>query len=258
MKAGVVYLAEIKFCNQGESGLVVEFGTSIDPAINAAVHRIAGRLRQELPKGIDAVVPTYRSLMIYFDPLVISRAELKQAVEKIQASLSGPATGEKEGRKVIIPTCYGGEFGPDLSFVASHAGLEPDEVIRIHSSTAYKLYMIGFTPGFPYLGGMSEKIATPRLEKPRTCIPAGSVGIAGTQTGLYPMESPGGWQLIGRTPLKVFNPEAADPFLYVAGDYLQFEPVSSVEYAAIETAVAAGTYQPKILPLEQLAGGEGA
>ena len=117
--------------------------------------------------------------------------------------------------------------------------------------------MIGFTPGFPYLGGMSEKIAAPRLEKPRTCIPAGSVGIAGTQTGLYPMESPGGWQLIGRTPLKVFNPAADNPFLYVAGDYLKFESVSLEEYAALEESVNAGTYRPKIEPWAKPQGGEG-
>ena len=249
-------MAGIKFCNQGESGLVVELGTTIDQEINTTVHRLAASLRKEFTTEIDAVVPTYRSLMIYFNPLQVSRNEVKQRVEKIYAQVSVAAAAEQQSRVVYIPTCYGGEFGPDLPFVASNAGLEPAEVIRIHTSTAYKLYMIGFTPGFPYLGGMSEKIATPRLQKPRTCIPAGSVGIAGTQTGLYPMESPGGWQLIGRTPLKVFNPAAANPFLYVAGDYLKFEPVSPEEYAAIAEEVDAGRYRPRIEPWAQLQGGE--
>ena len=188
--------------------MVVELGTTIDQEINAVVHRLAASLRKEFTTGIDAVVPTYRSLMIYFNPLLISRDEIKLRVEKIYANVSEAARAEQQSRVVYIPTCYGGEYGPDLPFVASHTGLEPAEVIRVHTSTAYKLYMIGFTPGFPYLGGMSEKIAAPRLQKPRTCIPTGSVGIAGTQTGLYPMESPGGWQLIGRTPLKVFDPAA--------------------------------------------------
>ena len=205
--------------------------------------------------GIDAVVPTYRSLMIYFNPLQVSRNEIKNRVEKIHTGMSADLSEEQQSRVVYIPTCYGGEFGPDLPFVANHTGLEPAEIIRIHASTAYKLYMIGFTPGFPYLGGMSEKIAAPRLEKPRTCIPAGSVGIAGTQTGLYPMESPGGWQLIGRTPIRVFNPEAENPFIYAAGDYLKFEPVTAEEYAAIEADVRDGRFVPRIESIEGLRGG---
>ncbi len=250
-------MAGIKFCNQGESGLVVELGTTIDQEINATVHRLAASLQQEFTSGINAVVPTYRSLMIYFDPLQVSRNEIKVRVENIYAKVAADTATTQQCRVVYIPTCYGGDFGPDLPFVASHTGLDPAEVILIHTSTAYKLYMIGFTPGFPYLGGMSEKIAAPRLEKPRTCIPAGSVGIAGTQTGLYPMESPGGWQLIGRTPLKVFNPSSTKPFLYVAGDYLKFEAVSPAEFAAIESEVAAGRYQPRIEPWEPLRGGVG-
>ena len=249
-------MAEIKFCNQGESGLVVELGSTIDPAINADVHRLAAGVHNAFPAGIDAVVPTYRSLMIYFDPLQLTRNEIKNRVKEMYAGLSADATAEQQTRVVHIPTCYGGEFGPDLPFVASHTGLDQAEVIRIHASAAYKLYMIGFTPGFPYLGGMSERIAAPRLEKPRTCIPAGSVGIAGVQTGLYPMESPGGWQLIGRTPLKVFDPSADNPFLYVAGDYLKFDPVSQEEYTLIEEAVRAGTYRVKMERLMQPQGGE--
>ena len=145
----------------------------------------------------------------------------------------------------MIPTLYGGEAGPDLEFVAGHNQLTPAEVVRIHSSVPYRIYMIGFTPGFPYLGGMSEKIAAPRLKTPRTKIPAGSVGIAGTQTGLYPVESPGGWQLIGRTPLQVFDPRSEQPFIYSAGDFLQFQPVSATEYESIRQDVERGVYQPQ-------------
>ena len=246
---------EIKFCNQGESGLVVEFGSKIDPEVNALVHRLSAQVKTEISAGVDAVAPTYRSLTIYFNPLKISRDEIKTRVRKIHAGLSADARAEQQSRVVYIPTCYGGEFGPDLPFVSRHTGLDQAEIVQIHSSTAYMLYMIGFTPGFPYLGGMSEKIAAPRLEKPRTVIPAGSVGIAGTQTGLYPMESPGGWQLIGRTPIKVFDPANKNPFLYSAGDYLKFEPVSQEEYAAIATKIRAGTYRPKIEPVPELQGG---
>ena len=141
-----------------------------------------------------------------------------------------------------IPVLYGGEMGPDLPFVAEHAGLSEEEVIRIHSSTEYLIYMLGFTPGFTYLGGMSEKIATPRLKQPRVKIPAGSVGIAGTQTGVYPIDSPGGWQLIGRTPVKMYDPDRETPILPEAGQYIKFYPVTQEEYDAIRKEVDAGTF----------------
>ena len=234
----------LKFLSQGESGLVVEFGNAIDPAVNTLVHSLARRVSAECGNVVEAVIPTYRSFLIFFDPLLVSRQELVEKIEKLAAA-PADSTAAAAVKTILIPTLYGGEAGPDLEFVAGHNQLTPAEVVQIHSSVPYRIYMIGFTPGFPYLGGMSEKIAAPRLKTPRTKIPAGSVGIAGTQTGLYPVESPGGWQLIGRTPLQVFNPRSEQPFIYSAGDFLQFQPVTATEYELIRQDVERGVYQPQ-------------
>jgi len=239
-------MQKIRMLKAGEQGLVVEFGTEIDPAVNAQVHRLAKILTDELPEQILEVVPTYRSLMVYFDPLVIGRENLQENIARYLTSLETVAAASDTTRIITIPVSYGGEFGPDLEFVARHNCVTEDEVIAIHTSTPYLVYMIGFTPGFPYLGGMSERIATPRLKTPRVKIPAGSVGIAGKQTGIYPIESPGGWQLIGRTPLMVFNPSAKSPFLFAAGDYLQFAAIKAEEYGALKEQVASGNYAPVV------------
>jgi KipI family sensor histidine kinase inhibitor len=146
---------------------------------------------------------------------------------------------------VEIPVVYGGEYGPDLDFIISHTGLSRDEVIRRHSAPEYLIYMIGFVPGFTYLGGMPKELATPRLATPRQLIPGGSVGIAGEQTGIYPLDSPGGWQLMGRTPLNVFDAGRREPFLLAAGQYLKFVPIGEDEYRRVAEAVAAGGYEPK-------------
>ena len=237
---------DVRVLSAGEQGIVVEFGSAIDPDINRRVHQLGRALGERKSLGILEVVPTYRSLLVYFDPLCISRKLLTQEITQL-AHMTDTREAQTGGARVIaIPVCYGGEFGEDLAFVAKHNNLTEAEVIDIHTSAAYQVYMLGFTPGFPYLGGMSEKIATPRLEKPRTRIPAGSVGIAGSQTGFYPIESPGGWQLIGRTPVKAFDPAAQNPFLFAAGDYLKFEAISQEEYHTIKQAVDAGNYKPVI------------
>ena len=214
---------------QGDTGLVIDFGDQIDFAVNAQVHRLYSKIGQALARRIEAVIPTYRSLLVLFDPLQIARQDLQTVIEELMThpDVVGGTTEEFMTRVVTIPTLYGGDAGPDLEFVARHNQLSIEEVVEIHTATAYKIYMMGFTPGFPYLGGMSEKIAAPRLTTPRSRIAAGSVGIAGTQTGLYPQASPGGWQLIGRTPLTVFDPSQAEPFLYRAGDYLRFEAITA-------------------------------
>lgn len=243
-------MENIRMLHAGEQGLVVEFGDTINPIVNGKVHFLAELLQRELGSSLLEVVPTYRSLLIYFNPLFITRAQL---IDKISRALesSCQTVADKENKQVVhIPVCYGGEFGEDLAFVAKHNNLTEQEVVAIHTSVPYLVYMLGFTPGFPYLGGMSEKIATPRLEKPRTKIPAGSVGIAGSQTGFYPIESPGGWQLIGRTPVKAFDQAAANPFLFAAGDYLKFEAISEAEYREIKKSVDAGGYKPVIGMLE--------
>jgi len=240
-------LAELRALSAGERGLVVELGNLISPEVNARVQRLARGINQKNITGVIEVVPTYRSLLVYFDPFTISRSDLVKAIQQMLAPEEGLEDAENEGvRMVYVPVCYGGEFGPDLDYVAQHNGISVEEVITIHSSKPYLVYMLGFTPGFPYLGGMSEKIATPRLEKPRSKIPQGSVGIAGAQTGLYPIESPGGWRLIGRTPLNPFVPGAANPFLFAAGDYLRFVPISIDEFRNIRQDVEAGSFTPDI------------
>lgn len=239
-------MREIKLLAAGEQGLVVEFGSVISPEINTAVRQLSQRMADAKTEGIVEIVPTYRSVMVWFDPLQITRQAVAERVrlllEQVEIQTGRPASG----RIVQVPVCYGGDFGPDLEFVAQHNHLSVEEVIAIHTSKPYLIYMLGFTPGFPYLGGMSETIATPRLKQPRVAIAAGSVGIAGSQTGVYPVESPGGWRLIGRTPLKVFEPESPTPFLFAAGDCLQFEPISAEEFLAIGRQVEAGTYQPAV------------
>lgn len=244
----------VRMLAAGEQGLVVEFGNVINAGVNTRVHQTSRLLRTKLGAEIIEIVPTYRSLLIYFDPLRIKRSDLAQRIRELLATVVTDSAEKKVQATVVsIPVCYGGEHGPDLEFVAQHNGLTVSEVVQIHTSRPYLVYMIGFTPGFPYLGGMSERIAAPRLTQPRTAIPAGSVGIAGSQTGLYPIQSPGGWRLIGRTPIRAFNPDASNPFLFAAGNYLQFFPVSAEEYAAIQQEVEKGTYIPVT---GSLAGGE--
>jgi len=240
-------MEKLRFLTQGETGLVVELGNKIDPKVNTRVHELSQLIQTKYSHLIETVIPTYCSLLVFFDPLQIARNELIQKIKDIVATMPEEQSEATGSKTVVVPTLYGGEAGPDIEIVAKHNNLDIEEVIHIHSSVAYRIYMLGFTPGFPYLGGMSEKIAAPRLKTPRTRIPAGSVGIAGTQTGVYPIESPGGWQLIGRTPLKVFNPSAQQPFLYAAGDFLQFEPISALEYIRIQQEVAQGSFCPRTI-----------
>jgi inhibitor of KinA len=216
-------MAVPRYLPAGDRGLVVEFGDRIDPAINRRVRDLFVALDAAHVDGVVELVPTYRSLLVEFDPLRLAPESLVETVGQTLARLAD--VPPPEPRTLEVPTVYGGEFGPDLAFVASHNGLTEDEVVRIHSGTDYLVYMMGFSPGFPYLGGMSERIATPRLKTPRTAIPAGSVGIAQAQTGIYPVESPGGWQLIGRTPLRLFDARRQPPVLVEAGDYIRFVPV---------------------------------
>lgn len=240
---------DVRILSAGEQGIVVEFGCVISAKINALVHFTARQIAAKLGDKVLEVVPTYRSLLVYFNPLLVDRQDLIVEIKGLIGSYEDSAAAGGN-RLVHIPVCYGGEFGPDIEFVASHNRLTVKDVIDIHSSTAYLVYMLGFTPGFPYLGGMSEKIAAPRLTTPRTSIPAGSVGIAGSQTGFYPISSPGGWRLIGRTPVKAFDKDGERPFLFEAGDYLKFEPITSNEYCEIEELVRTGQYRPVITVME--------
>ena len=245
----------IRILDCGEQAMVVEFGSRIDPNVNARVHRLARILTQTMPERLVEVVPTYRSLMIYFDPLVIHRKDLQEQIAKLLPTVERIDPADEISRVITVPVSYGGEFGPDLEYVARHNGLSEEEVVAIHTSAPLRIYMLGFTPGFPYLGGLSERIAAPRLDVPRVKVPAGSVGVAGTQTGIYPMESPGGWRLIGRTPLKIFDPRAERPFLFAAGDYVQFAAVHGDEFRALQQQVEGGKYSPQVRCLRNIGGG---
>jgi KipI family sensor histidine kinase inhibitor len=203
-----------------DSALLIQLGDEINPLLNRRVHALDARLRgQQLP-GVIETVPAYASLVVHYDPLVLTHA---QTTEWVQAALAGAETAAaSKPRRIEVPVQYGGAAGPDLASVAGHHGLKPRDVIRIHAKGDYVVYMMGFTPGFPYMGKVARAIATPRLETPRTHVPAGSVGIAGEQTGIYPIDSPGGWRLIGRTSLQLFNLNQIPPFLFSPGDAVRF------------------------------------
>jgi antagonist of KipI len=224
----------------GEQGLVVEFGDGIDQAVNRRVNCLARLLAGEEIDGLLETAPTYRSLMIFFDPLRIARSELIALVRELLDFSGGGSPVAVTGRTIQVPVCYGGEFGPDLDFVAEFNGISSEEVVRIHCEAGYPVYMLGFLPGFPYLGEVPERISAPRLGNPRLTVPAGSVGIAGRQSGIYPIQSPGGWRIIGRTPLRLFDPGSSRPFLMAAGDTVKFEPVSEIEFHALMGEIDSG------------------
>jgi len=220
-----------RFLLAGDRGLLVEFGASIDPKINQKVRQIFLSLEKTPIDGVVEIIPTYRSILIFYNPLLSNPERLKQEIVEREHSLDKWEIPPPE--IIEIPVCYGDDFGPDLTFVAQHNNLTPEEVIQIHTSGTYLIYMIGFTPGFPFLGGLSEKLFTPRLENPRQLVPAGSVGIANNQTGIYSVDSPGGWQLIGKTPIKLFDPTSSSPFLLKTGNYLRFTSISTQKFYEI-------------------------
>ncbi|MBO4290099.1 MAG: 5-oxoprolinase subunit PxpB [Lachnospiraceae bacterium] len=236
-------MSEIRFLPAGDTAVVAEFGNEISESINRRVHAFAEALNAAPIPGIRELVPTYRSLMIHYDPRVIRYQPLLDALSALSAENDASAGGGISREVLVIPVLYGGEAGPDISNVAEKNGLTEEEVIALHSAPDYRIYMLGFTPGFTYLGGMDPRLETPRLTTPREKIPAGSVGIAGMQTGVYPIDSPGGWQLIGRTPVRFYDPDRAEPILPRAGLYIRFRPVSKEDYLLIQKAAEAGTYQ---------------
>jgi KipI family sensor histidine kinase inhibitor len=217
-----------RFLPCGETAVSVEFGNIIDLEVNRRVHALSRRLAEARLPGILSLNPTYRSLFVQYDPWESSYEQLILEIEKLLQEPDGPL---KDERVMNIPVCYGGEYGPDIEEVASAHGLTVEEVITLHSAPLYHVYMIGFTPGFAYLGGLDPRLFIPRKTTPRIRVPAGSVGIADQQTGIYSIESPGGWQLIGRTPLKLFDPARPAPFLLKAGMSIKFIPISADEYS---------------------------
>lgn len=229
----------------GDQTLIVELGDEINLDINRRVHMLTKAVQQTSIQGIVDIIPTYKSILIQYDILQTNLEDLQKHLMNVDESLD--ATVREKTRIIHLPTLYTGDYGPDLAFVAEHAGLTIEEAVHLHSSSNYPVYMMGFTPGFPYLGGLSKTLATPRLKTPRVTIPAGSVGIAENQTGVYPVASPGGWQIIGRTPLLLFDPNQIPPSVINAGDYVKFVPISNDdEYQRLRKLVDKGEYKPTI------------
>lgn len=234
-------MKDIKILTAGDSALLVEFGKEINEEINQKITAVVKIIKEQHIEGIVELIPSFCALVINYDPRVISYDEIKKRIESIfELDI---AVGETKKRVFEIPVCYGGEYGPDIENIANNAGLSVEEVIKIHSSRDYLIYMLGFLPGFCYLGGLDERIHTPRLANPRLKINAGSVGIGGSQTGIYPLDSPGGWQLMGMTPVKTYDPDREVPILVEAGDYIRFIPVDEEEYNRIKELVERGEYE---------------
>jgi inhibitor of KinA len=204
----------------GDSSALIRLGGEVDLSINQKVHALAGLIHASSLVGIIETVPAYSSLLVHYDPLLLTFTTVKEYLHARLDQVSDSLPGE--ARQIDVPVQYGGEYGPDLEFVASHCKLSVADVIRIHSEKTYTVFMMGFTPGYPYLGKLDDRLITPRLEAPRTHVPAGTVAIAGSQTGIYSIESPGGWRLIGRTSLKLFDPASESPFLFFPGDQVRF------------------------------------
>jgi inhibitor of KinA len=225
-------VSAFRVVESGDSVLVVEFEERIDPAVNARVVALADRLRAQPVHGVRDVVPAFRSVAVYFDPL---RTSYDALVTRLEREAVAPDRQDRPEVGVIrIPVCYGGEFGPDLADVARFAETTESAVVDLHAGRTYFVFMLGFAPGMAYLGVVDARIAAPRRETPRVRVPRGSVGIAGAQTGVYSAETPGGWQVIGRTPLKPFDLSRSEPFLMKAGDVVSFFAIDRAEFDRLE------------------------
>lgn len=229
----------------GDSAMIISAGNEISPELNMKIRKLLRFLEDEDLKGVLDFVPAFSELMVCFDPLLADNRDLIHKIRDAEESIGSIELPEPSVFK--IPVLYGGEDGPDLGEVAGLNNLSEQEVIDIHSSGEYLVYMLGFTPGFCYLGGLDKRISAARKKDPRVRIPAGSVGIAGAQTGIYPIESPGGWQLIGKTPVRLFDPGREQVFLVNAGDFIRFSPVDKNEFERIQNDVSAGIYEVEVL-----------
>lgn len=236
----------LRLLDAGDAAFTVEFGDAVDPALLAAVQALdAGIAREQaagmLP-GLIETMPTFRSLTVFFDPLLTGRAELIRALQPLltAAEVAPP----RDGRHWRLPVCYEGEAGPDLAATAAAAGTTVEQVVALHSGTEFRVYMLGFMPGFPFMGDLPERLRLPRRTEPRVRVPAGSVAIAGSLTAIYPWESPGGWHLLGRCPVRLFDAERDSPSLLAVGDRVRFEPVPMAEFRRLDAAVQAREIDP--------------
>ena len=229
----------VRFLASGDTALVVEFGDAVDRQVSDAVLGLAGRLARAALPGVVELVPTFRSLMVHYDPVRISGAELRMGIEKLLTG-EAPVVARRLWR---VPVCYERELAPDLAEVAAATRLTPEEVVELHAATRYHIYMIGFLPGFPYMGDLPAQLVLPRRVDPRVRVPPGAVAIATTLTAIYPLESPGGWHLIGTTPIRLFDAAWEPPALFAPGDAVQFEPVTRVAFDALLAAAQSGTYR---------------
>jgi inhibitor of KinA len=216
------------FYLMGDRGLLLEFGDEISREINEKVRRMVLAIQAEAIEGIIETIPTYRSLLIIYNPVILPMEDLKKRLKRIEGGLQ--QTPLPEPKLTRIPVVYGGNYGPDLEEVAKYLHVSPEEVAQLHCSKPYLIYMIGFMPGYPYMGELPQALVTPRLKTPRLLVPKGSVAIAQRQTGIYSMESPGGWQILGRTPVELFHPEKDPPALLQMGDFVQFHQISEKEF----------------------------
>lgn len=230
----------MRFLPAGDSAVIVEFGDRIDRLLSERVLRLSALVRAAKLPGVIETVPTFRSLMVHYDPFATDSASLTVAIENLLDS------GRSEAKPVTlwrIPACYAASHAPDLAEVAQRTGLGMEEIVGLHSNTRFHIYMLGFVPGFPYMGDLPEAMVLPRRADPRVRVPPGSIAIATSMTAIYPLESPGGWHLIGATPIRLFDPRRSRPALLSAGDAVRFEPITVREFDAIRAAVAADTYQ---------------
>ncbi len=216
------------FYLMGDRGLLLEFGDEIGREINEKVRRMALAIHAEAIEGIIETISTYRSLLIIYNPVILPMEDLKERLKRMEKGLQ--QTPLPEPKLTRIPVVYGGIYGPDLEEVAKYLHISPEEVVQLHCSKPYLIYMIGFMPGYPYMGELPQALVTPRLKTPRLLVPKGSVAIAQRQTGIYSMESPGGWQILGRTPVELFHPEKDPPALLQMGDFVQFYQISEKEF----------------------------
>ncbi|HEX2860945.1 MAG TPA: 5-oxoprolinase subunit PxpB [Lacunisphaera sp.] len=225
----------------GDSALVVQLGDAINESTHRRVQSVWRALAAEPLPGVSEAVPAYTTVTVFYDAWQVVQAGAPETgvvgwlSERVRERIQHPPkTAKVKTRVVEIPVCYGGEFGPDLGKIAAQAKLSPEAVVKKHSAAKYLVHLIGFAPGFPYLGGLPKELATPRHAKPRMAVPAGAVAIGGEQTGIYPQSTPGGWNLIGRTPVCLFRPELNPPALLQAGDEVRFKAISPAEFARLE------------------------